>query len=387
MKRILFTYTVLIAAYLLTSCSAVKHRQVDAQPFIPINTLSEFNRQLTLALNHKDTQFFEQYVHKQILWGKIQEKNDACPMIRKTIQHVMQEKSGHMWASFFRYQKDNALWSLSQSRRTGSVFETLIRLDAEGIDYFRFYIHQTDTGLKIYDFYIFSKATLMSDSFAYLFDSLCHEPQTPENIQTNRLITSIKKDFEAKRFAYVYGNIQRLPENLQHSVDYMHYKLYSAYHLGSDAYQKTLAECNSLLTETPEKGFFLIDTFLELNELDKAIAVANAMARYIGKDAGIKNLLACIHYMKKEYHDSVIWAYEAIKLEPYYEAGYWTLLQSLLTLENYALTLATIDVLEQRFGYTFDQEALLQNPVYENLLASSAYKKWMQERAELPTEY
>jgi len=137
--------------------------------------------------------------------------------------------------------------------------------------------------------------------------------------------------------------------------------------------------------DDPSLGIVLMEHYIQTGDHAGALRNLRGVLRRLPADGLLLSMGASYHSLVGDHARAATFARRAIETEPDYEDGYFLLTDALLARGDYADTLATLGLIEKRFGYAFTPEDFEQDAEYAGLVQSPSYAQWKQQRAQVET--
>lgn len=385
MKKCILVILIIVSNYYLIACSPLQCR-INCSGSIKSNdNLACFNRLLEITLNAKSPLLLNCYLDKNAFWNRVDAKIKKYPSPPKVSGFLSQAIVLEPWSQLFNFDEENTSWALSHCRVNGNQIETLFRMDSDRIDYCLFYISETEEGYKIRDIFFYPYVSLFSDITADILYYSSNKSPGIKHRDVIKKINSIDTQVKNKEYPAAFENSNNISPEIMSSPYYrmkiLFLKINAAFHLDKNKYLASIEEYKEYQKNTPESSYTLIHFFIEQGLYGNSLETLNKMEPYFLKDAGIYYLLSKTHLLKGDIDNALRTAYQAIKLDPYYEKAFWSLLKALLKENNHALALLNMKVMQQRFNIQFTTEYLSKNEIFIRFMESEEYKAWILEES------
>ena len=267
--------------------------------------------------------------------------------------------------------------------------KALIRVDYgdSGLGYVEFYLQETTrSGIKVVDWFDYSRGQLVSEVLRQLLAVTMPSSSYIDNFfnvvsgkaVVRQEIIKLFKSIQAKDYGEFANLYRGLSEETKQNKQLMVVAVSTAA-LSQDEllYQQVLDDLYKYHHNDPKISFLLIDYLFYQEKYSAALQSVKAFREQIGvEDAGLMVLESNLYTMSGNYDDSIGRAEKAIKIEPEYEDAYWSLLFGLSRAGEYQRAIQVAELLEDRYDYLLDDEALAADSSYDGLRNSSEFRVW-----------
>ncbi len=129
--------------------------------------------------------------------------------------------------------------------------------------------------------------------------------------------------------------------------------------------------------DEPLYSLMLLDYYFPSRMYEEAFQALQRLAdRLDVQDAAMEARLSAAALVMGNTSEAVLYADEALQLEPTLELGWWSALNARAAAADYPGSVEALQKLEGEFGYELGPEALQKNKAYAQLLQSAEYKAW-----------
>ena len=191
------------------------------------------------------------------------------------------------------------------------------------------------------------------------------------------IFSSIKKLGQLKKegkFVEAYNLIETFPDGLKNKRVMIDTSIQLSQFMDDDAYRKQLTRLDKYFGTDKSTAFILIDHYYFNEDYKKAHASINRLINSFGEDGALFNLKASTYYVTNNHSKTQAYARKAIKVEPQFEDAYWTLATSLTDTENYSELVKLLNIIENKFNYTFTPDNFADNELYAKFVKTPEFK-------------
>lgn len=178
----------------------------------------------------------------------------------------------------------------------------------------------------------------------------------------------------AGKYQDAYNVLNSLPDAVKNKRVVLDMAVQFSQFINDDEYRKQLTLLDRYHGKDETTVFILIDHHFFNGDFDKAQSSIDRLIDKFGEDGALYNLKANTYYQSKDMSSAIHQARKAIMIEPEFEGAYWTLVTVLLEQKNYSDVVDVLNILENKFSYSFSADNFSGNKIYDGFLKSSAYK-------------
>lgn len=268
----------------------------------------------------------------------------------------------------------------------------LLRYDLgdEGFSYILLIVEDREPqGPKIVDLFIGSNGERLSVSAGALAQLMA----APSSSLLGRLFglrdvdTDLVEAFQtfgaqmrSGHYDVAYETIRSLPDAVRNHRVLSGISAQVAGMVGGDVYEEELSRLAALHGDDPRTAFLLVDYYFLRGDYDTAMQGVETLERIFGFDAAIGLLKTNIAITLGDVDAALAYAVAAEEAEPWDENGHWALLNVYLATKRHDEVVATLQMLEEGFGYLFDAEIMATEAGYADFVRSRQFEAWAADR-------
>jgi len=138
-----------------------------------------------------------------------------------------------------------------------------------------------------------------------------------------------------------------------------------------------LIDVDKYFPEEPLFSLMLLDYYFPARKFDQAMDSLLRLQKRLGvQDSAMSARLSAAALVLGNTEEALIYADEAVALEPGLELGWWSALRASTAAEQFDKAVEALDVLEKQFGYTLSPQAFEKDQAMAALLRSKEYEVW-----------
>jgi tetratricopeptide (TPR) repeat protein len=180
-----------------------------------------------------------------------------------------------------------------------------------------------------------------------------------------------------KKYAEAYHLIKGMPLNIRTQRIILDLAIQLSQAIDDKAYYQQLELLEKYHGNDPSAAFMLIDFHFSQGNMDKVIrSIDKAIARY-GKDAALLNLKSSTAITFGKHEEALVYAKEAIHIEPDFEDAYWSLVSIYIATKQYTHVVSAFKSIEQNLGYEFMAENFSGDEFYADFVKSQPFSDWL----------
>ena len=241
----------------------------------------------------------------------------------------------------------------------------------------------TDNNLVVNDMFILTTGRKLSETMGAVTQLMLRPGKSvlmkifgkseidDNTLRSIRELANLRKKGKYKE---AYDLIESFPDALKNKRVMIDMTIQLAQSINDEEYRKQLSRLDKYYGNDETTAFILIDHYHYTENYNKAQLSINRLINKYGEDGALLNLKASTSYVEKNYIKSIAYAKKAIKVEPQFESAYWTLATSLTDEEDFRELINVLNVIEKKFGYTFNAENFMGNDFYLKFVKSSEFK-------------
>ena len=126
----------------------------------------------------------------------------------------------------------------------------------------------------------------------------------------------------------------------------------------------------------PATDFLVLAGYLQINNHTATFETIDRLNQSLGTDAWLLTLRAKLLNAQNEFAQARKYAHQAIRHDPNFEPGYWSLVRTSLKERNFETTIQWMTELQKRFDVSFRNIKVL--PEFREFVNSSYFEKWVQ---------
>lgn len=174
-----------------------------------------------------------------------------------------------------------------------------------------------------------------------------------------------------------YQLINSLPDEVRYSRPIMHTAMQIAQQVSESAYKTELDNLAKHHGDEESLQFMLIDHHFYREDYPAAKKGITSLLKQFGEDAAVYNLLASLYFVSDEPTQAIESANKAIALEPDFEEAHWVLVSVLTTDKQYSKLIEALDILQERFAYSFQRANFESDAFYSDFVSSKEFEQWI----------
>lgn len=261
-----------------------------------------------------------------------------------------------------------------------------LNLGEEGLNYLELEAVYRDGEIRIVDWYDYATAQRYTDAVRQtllvmlpldrgMLDRMLGVNDVDEDAIAKFLeLAQLQRERRFGEWLEVYAT---LPDSLRTARTMVMLRVFNANSSGDEeAYRAALDAAARQFGEDPKLALLLVDHYLYNGRYAEAHGALDNLNRYIGGDTAIDAMRANVYLLSGDDVNALKWAQTAIDAERTYEDAYWTRLEANVALGNFEAAVSDLEILEQRFLYDFDVEALAAIEGYEEFARSEPFRVW-----------
>jgi len=267
---------------------------------------------------------------------------------------------------------------------------SLVRFDlgSQGFNYAEYVLHTDATGrTRAVDWYQLTTGDLMSVTlggvgqlFTNASPNLLQRMFGGEAINRDLIadLAQVGEFYRAGKFAEALEILKKLPEPVASSRFILSARATAAsYAKLTDEYDAALAKLAAKHSGDPSTTFMLIDYHFKRQDTPKVLEAIDIMEGRVGVDGVTRLLRANAYMLTNDVANALKYADEAVALEPDLLTARDSRATLLVRLERFEDAIAAYRDMETRFGFSFTRDVFLEDPTFERLVASPAFKAWL----------
>lgn len=193
----------------------------------------------------------------------------------------------------------------------------------------------------------------------------------PELIAKFKKIAMLKN---AGKYKEAYKLLESFPESIKKRRTIIDAAIPLSQHISDHEYLKQLSMLAKYYGSDDSTVFTLIDYYFLNHEYNKIQTGLDRLTAKLGEDGVLDELKADAYLKAKDFKKARKYSERAIKIEPQYEGGYWTLVTVLNTKNDFSEMIKVLDMIGNRFGYSFTAKSFQHKRFYKKFVQSPEFK-------------
>jgi tetratricopeptide (TPR) repeat protein len=266
-----------------------------------------------------------------------------------------------------------------------------VDLDDDGFSYLELYPSAKGAnGVRVIDLYDYARGQLGSALEAELARAATEDLEALDALNEPSPEVNGKRASTAFLRAAAAGENERalalyagLPKALQENRLFllMRVKLADG---DETRHAEALTALANRFADDPSLGLVLMEHYILTGDHAGGLRNLRSVLGRLPPDGLLLSMTASHYSLMGDHARAAEAARRAIETEPDFENGYFLLADALLARKDYDSALATLGLIEKRFGYAFTPADFETDAEYAGLVQSPAYARWKQARELAP---
>ncbi|MGD8570074.1 MAG: hypothetical protein PVJ39_18450 [Gammaproteobacteria bacterium] len=289
--------------------------------------------------------------------------------------------------------KNGGRWDfvrVMQSSADEQNHDCLIRLTTHdgGLSYLKLRLRKTGDDYSISDIYRYNIGMSLTETIVHLYN---YTKIIDRNVKYQILE---KKDDYEKRFKEVWTTVKlfnsaylnndydrvmdhynNLPAELKGDTLFLVSLIELAGAIDNEKYKEALALMHKYY-DGQSMQVYLIDYYFFNGQYDAAKAEIDKLEKLVGPESGLDVLRASMAVYEKDYNTAMAYAKQALQKDADNKSAYDLLYDLFLDLQRYDDVVLILDIMENKFDYSYDRTLFEDEPDYAGFVKSEAYQTW-----------
>ena len=298
------------------------------------------------------------------------------------------EKSSSLGGTIIAQVKAGSSYRLLRTRLRGKRRTALMRLafpHAKGVNYHEYSLEPGPDGqVRAVDVYLFLAGELVSQTIRHGYATIAAQENrgvldrlfggSPDYLGSLAKVPEMRRLADADKAREAREIYDKLPSAVQDDKNFLLLRLLIAQQLGNTDYSATLERIRKLLPNDPFGDAASIDGYTLLGQYDKALGAIDRFEKAVGGDPYQNVIRVGILTKAGRLDEARESARAAVAGVPGLVQCYWVLLSVALEMNDHALTLTTLEQMNEKFHIKFKDLTTVSG--YARFVKSPQFEEW-----------